>query len=288
MNLAGVESVATNLGLPLIEHLSGGHFGATLVTTGRGTKAVLKVLPKDEHWSEERVRSAIQTADTLRRDGYPIPRFLDSGVVDGLVFTLQEFVDGASPSRLRPAHAERLIELRQRHVGAAPAADRGWGDRLVASIRPDTGEVQTLLRYAGDERVLGLLDEALTAGERIDPAGFRGDDVMHNDFGMGNALVRGDEVVAVIDWEGARAGDSRSDLATLAFYHLPETTDPAVFRRLETAIGEMPAGISAALAVKFALGRLYFALRVGDPALLTFTLDIAGCWLRPLWRGFLH
>jgi Ser/Thr protein kinase RdoA (MazF antagonist) len=288
MNAAGAESVATSLGLTPVEHLAGRHFGATLVTTGRGAKAVLKVLPRDGHWSEEQVRFAVQTADTLRRDGYPIPRYLDSGVVDGLVFTLQEFVDATSPSRLRPAHAEQLIELRRWHVGAAPAADRGWGDRLAASIRPDTGEVQTLLRYAGDERVLGLLDEALAAGEQIDPAAFRGDDVLHNDFGMGNALVRGDEVVAVIDWEGARAGDSRADLATLAFHHLPETTDPAVFRRLEAAVGEMPAAIGAALAVKFALGKLYFALRVGDPALLTVTLDIAGCWLRPLWRGFLR
>jgi hypothetical protein len=288
MNMAAVETVATDQGLTLGRHLSGGHFGATLVTTGSGAKAVLKVLPKDDHWSEDRVRSALQTAEALRRDGYPIPAYLDVGVVDGLVFTVQEFVDGEQPSRLRPCHVEQLLELRRRQVGAALAPDHDWADQLVASIRPNTGEVQTLLRYAGDERVLGLLDEALTAGERIDPAGFTNEDVVHNDFTSGNALVRGDKVVAVIDWEGARVGDSRADLSKLAFYHLPGSTDPAVLRRLEAAIGELPTAVSAALAAKFALTQSYFALRVGDPALLAFTFDLADCWLRPLWRGVLR
>jgi phosphotransferase family enzyme len=140
---------------------------------------------------------------------------------------------------------------------------------------------------AESQRVLGLLDEALTAGERIDPAGFTNEDVVHNDFTSGNALVRGDKVVAVIDWEGARVGDSRADLSKLAFYHLPGSTDPAVLRRLEAATGELPTAVSAALAAKFALAQSYFALRVGDPALLAFTFDLADYWLRPLWRGVL-
>jgi hypothetical protein len=57
MNVTGVELVAAELGVALVGQLSGGTFGASLVTTGRGAKAVLKVLPKDEHWSEDRVRS---------------------------------------------------------------------------------------------------------------------------------------------------------------------------------------------------------------------------------------
>lgn len=283
MDLADAESVAAELGLSLVKHLSGGHFGASLVTTGRGARAVLKVLPKDDHWSEHRVRYAVQVAGALRDDGYPIPAFLDTGVVNGLVFTLQEFVDGERPGRLRPAHVERLVDLRRRQVGVAPAPDHGWADLLVASIRPNAGEVQTLLRYAGDERVLELLDEALAVGERIDPASLGSNDVVHNDFTSGNVLVRDDEVVAVIDWEGARVGDSRADLATLAFYHLPGSTDPAVLRLLDATIRELPVEIGAALAAKFALGKLYFALRVGDPALLTMVFDIAAHWLRPLW-----
>lgn len=287
--------LAEALDVTVVRRLAGGEWGAYLVTTAAGVAAVLKPLPRHEIFAEVRVRRAVGFARALRAEGYPIPAYLDVGVIDGQVFTLQESVDGEVPSGLQPAHARQLIDLRHRHIGAAappPDAEAvrsgsAWGTELVHQLRAVDGPDQTALRDCGDPRVIRLLDEATEVGERTDPAIFRGADVVHNDFHHANLLVRGDEVVAVFDWEGARAGDSALDLATLAWYasasQCPVTAATAALVRTELD-ATVPPEVRAALAARFAIGKLAFA--VGSrPDELADTLEMAECWLRPQWSG---
>lgn len=284
--IMNAEEVASALDLVVVERLSGGIFGASIVTTPSGSKAVFKVLPDDQHWSVGRVRRAVGMAERMREDGYPIPRFLDVGVAAGRVFTLQELINGTTPDRLLRQHAESLIKLQQHQVGIVEP-DPGWATELVHSIRANDGEVQTLLRSVGTGDVLVLLDEVLAIGEHIDPAAFNTSDVVHGDFGAYNALVHGEDVVAVIDWEGARVGDSRADLVNLACYSTPENADADAITLLENEIAAMPHDVSAALTAKFVLDKLYFALRIGDHDTLQWTIGLSDRWARPRWRQLL-
>lgn len=279
-----VEEIAVALGLTVGRRLTGGAFGALSVRTAAGAPAVLKMLPTDGFWSEPRVRVAMGLAESLRRNGYPAPRYLDVGSVRDRVYTVQEMIDGSAPDVLRPEHVQTMIDLRRRHAGMA-SPDPAWAEELVASIRANEGEAQGLLRFTGPPEVTELLEEALVVGERIDPAIFSNSDVVHNDFGAHNVLVRGERVIAVVDWEGARVGDSRADLATFAWYTLPVTRDPGVTALLETEIDSWPVDVAAALAAHFALTKIYFALRSGDDALLSWTVEVASRWLRPRWNA---
>lgn len=279
-----VEDIAVALGLTVDRRLTGGAFGALSVRTAAGAPAVLKMLPTDGFWSEPRVRAALELAESLRSNGYPAPRYLDVGVVSDRVYTLQEMVNGAAPEVLQPEHVQTMIDLRLRQVGTA-SPDPTWAEEVVASIRANDGEGQGLLRFTGTPEVIELLEEALVMGERIDAAIFSNSDVVHNDFGAHNVLVRGGRVIAVVDWEGARVGDSRADLATFAWYTLPVTKDPGVTALLEAEIDSWPVDVAAALAARFAISKIYFALRSGDDVLLSWTVGVVDRWLRPRWRA---
>ena len=281
-----IETVATRLGLSPAEQLTGGQFGAHRVLTTSGLPAVLKLLPTDSYWSETRVRHAVELAESLRLDGYPLPRFLDVGAVDGRVFTLQELAMGTTPKRLRPEHARTLIDLRRRHVDAADP-DPGWGERLVAGLHDPNGELQTLIRYVGTGPALDLLDEAVAVGTNIEPGIFAAADVVHSDFAASNVLVRDDELVAVIDWEGARAGDSRADLTKLVWQTMPGKADPEVLRLFRDELAALPGEVVAGLAARYALSQLYFGLRSGIQGNVDWAVQVADAWLRPYWRDFI-
>ncbi|MEQ4210245.1 phosphotransferase [Actinopolymorpha sp. B9G3] len=287
-----VSDLAAALDVTVVRQLAGGEWGAFLVSTASGAAAVLKPLPRHELFAEDVVRQAVEFARALRGDGYPIPAYLDVGVIDGQVFTLQEAVDGDVPSGLHPSHARQLIELRRRHIDAALPHDAvlaagAWGAELVDWLCDGDGPEQQAVRRSGDPRVSRLLDEAIEVGLRTDPAIFRGADVVHNDFHYANLLVRGEEVVAVFDWEGARAGDSAVDLTTLAWYASasdnPVTAATAALVRAELDAA-VPPEVRAALAARFAVGKLAFAIGA-RPDYLPGTLEMAETWLRPQWVG---
>ena len=62
--------------------------------------------------------------------------------------------------------------------------------------------------------------------------------IVHGDFHHGNALVDGDEVTGVIDWEVAGPGDWRFDLVMLAFgcYIRPDSCEPAASALVTEAV----------------------------------------------------
>lgn len=69
-----MDEVAGHLGLTVLRQLDGGEFGAFLARTARGQRVVLKVLAPHPRLSIDYVRNAVDLADALRDDGYPIPR----------------------------------------------------------------------------------------------------------------------------------------------------------------------------------------------------------------------
>jgi aminoglycoside phosphotransferase (APT) family kinase protein len=72
--------------------------------------------------------------------------------------------------------------------------------------------------------------------------------IVHGDFHHGNALVDGDEVTGVVDWEIAGPGDWRFDLVMLAFgCHIrPDLCEPAASALVtDTVRSECPDDVAA-------------------------------------------
>jgi aminoglycoside phosphotransferase (APT) family kinase protein len=116
------------------------------------------------------------------------------------------------------------------------------------------------------ERTRALLDRihvigARTAG-RIEPS----TGVVHRDFHHRNVLWQGDEVAAVIDWEGVGIGDPAFDLVTLAF-GLSVSTGPPRARELPWRAVERsrPPELLQAYAAHMALRQVDWSIRHRTP-----------------------
>lgn len=228
-----VRQVAAALDAQVIEPLAGGHFGAFRVRAAGGTDAVLKVLPDWPELAVNKVQGAAELVGRLTDRGYPAPRFLDVGVIGTDVYTVQEYVAGAVPSGLTPTTARELVGLWRAHDGAAQrVTDSHWGETVLARTIRRGDELRSA---TDDPRVLNVLDQAVAVASAADASVFRVGDVVHGDFSPGNLLVRDGAVAAVIDWEGAREGDSRADLlrlyAAAATWDTPESPVVSLLRK---------------------------------------------------------
>jgi hypothetical protein len=86
-----VRRVAADLGLCAIRPLEGGLFGAVLMASVNGSGdelRVLKVLPDEALAAEWQTGAAM--AETLRRRGYPAPRYHGTRISAGSVWSLQD------------------------------------------------------------------------------------------------------------------------------------------------------------------------------------------------------
>lgn len=284
MPVDDVNGVATALGLEVERRLAGGEFGAYLARTQRSEPVVLKVSPGSPQ-SSERVEAAVQLASMLRRQGYPIPRYLDVGMTHGRVYTLQEAVEGEVPDVLRPAHARQLVGLWRRHegqAGSAGASGARWVSEIVDGLRVGSARLfvdHAAIRDTGNSDALGVLEAARKIGEGTEPTIFRTCDVVHQDFHHRNLLVRGEKVVAVLDWEGAHAGDSRVDLLCLEF-SARNQADPAALTLLDAQVAAtVPADVRVALYALLALQGLSYAAR-SKPDKLEHFLEVARSLMR--------
>ncbi len=169
-------------------------------------------------------------AEVLRRlapSPVPVPRVVGverDDSVPGAPFAVLEWVDaphmGEAGAEARfDAYADmvaRIHALDWRALGLDrvlevpdPAdAERRWLERTAARLERFPGADDPLLR-----RALALLRERDPAAAELA--------LCHGDVNVFNYLVRGGEVVAVVDWEQARIGDPRADAAQLlALAHL--------------------------------------------------------------------
>ncbi len=132
----------------------------------------------------------------------------------------------------------------------ASTTELGLADEPVASDLVQVSRWMMMFRGAEASRALALgrrLQE--TAPEALAPV------LQHGDFRLGNALCRGDEVVAVIDWEIWSIGDPRTDLAWLLMRAAPDQlhtglpsapgmpTGEALLAQYESEIGQSPSDL---------------------------------------------
>lgn len=271
-------SVASTLGWTHVGRCGGGEFGAHEVVRG-AERAVLKVW--DDPLTAAEVGRSVALAAGARERGELVPEYLDVGVVDGVSYTLQRFVEGALPSPLTLAHAQQLADLLDAHLGAATG---------VAYTRPrwwqNWDPTPTFAKLTGRA---GALADELADLPSADDLSLGTDDVVHGDYHHRNLLVVGERVVAVFDWEGAYPGDRRADLFKLGWWSAAVTdqVEPAASKWLRRRVEDTIADdrTLTAFAADVARWNLDFYGRVHPEVLDTWFVDAAERYLAPLWRA---
>ena len=267
--------VADSLGLTIVESLRGGQFGACVVNDparGDDERLVLKAVD----WGDMRQRWATGAAmaEAVRATGYPAPRYVGTGMVDRYTWSLQQWLPGAVPERGAGEHIERLVELVLRHADAAPSTTAD----TVGDLRG--GMARNLEVLASNDTTRGLADDLRRTVERTEHVELRDGDVWHTDFHPYNVLVA-DGGVAIIDWEGARPGDYRLDLACLAITAPDDACEPA-----EDALRRVAPAEVAALCIAWNVAKFVGFDVMQRPQLIDRAVaDIeARCaaWWRPL------
>ena len=221
-----VREVAAALGLSIIGPFAHGTFGAVAVATADGEELVLKAQPDptlEPVWT-----TGAEMAARLHERGYPNPRILRVGSTGAAVWSLQERLAGEVLRRLTLNHATQLIALAGRH-DVDSGLRRPWREDAIAAAR---GWLRSAPVDPSDARVLAA---ALDRGEGAE---ILQTTIVHGDFHHGNALVAGDEVTGVLDWEIAGPGDWRFDLVMLAFgCHIrPDLCEPAAAALVTEAV----------------------------------------------------
>ena len=221
-----IRDVAAGLGLSIIRPFAHGTFGAFAVATADGEELVLKAQPDpalEPVWA-----TGAEMAARLHERGYPNPRILRVGSTGPAVWSLQERLAGKVIRRLTVTHAAQLIELAGRH-DIDSGRSRPWREDVIAAAR------EWLDSTPVDPTHARVLAAAIDRGEGAE---ILQSTIVHGDFHHGNALVDGDGVTGVIDWEIAGPGDWRFDLVMLAFgCHIrPDTCEPAAAALVTEAV----------------------------------------------------
>jgi aminoglycoside phosphotransferase (APT) family kinase protein len=219
-------------------------------------------------------RAAAVTA-RLRELGYPAPRYVRVEAE----WALQEELPGEplEPWQTLPEEvAADLLTLLALQAEVFPRATTPAGSwqRVVASSVLSGARSYLRLATLRDhsERSRELLSRCQDAVRRFGERVPEMDAIVHWDFTPDNVLARDGRVSGMIDWEGARPGDPRFDLVTLAFY-APGTA------LVERALEDVDAGLRAVYQAHLCVRQAEWSLRRHDAAtgerMLAYALEVA-------------
>jgi hypothetical protein len=213
---------------------SGGEVGAWRACRPDGSQVVFK-------WVEGRdngdLGRSVELIGRLRAAGYPIAQYDDVAQLPGVAVVIQAFVEGGRVlDKVTHRLLDRLLELNATQSGRGGGPSR-WRELMTHSLAEgeDGYCVHETLRQHGSGTSV-LLQEIEAIGAILAPRLAQAEDVVHYDFHHRNILQDGDDVVAVIDWEGCRPGDRIFDLVTLETCLIAAETDPGVAARLRRQI----------------------------------------------------
>lgn len=219
-------------------------------------------------------RAAAVTA-RLRELGYPAPRYVRVEAE----WALQEELPGEPLEPWQPlpeSVAAELLALHELQAEVFPQAGTWAGSwrRVVASSVLSGARSYLRLATLRDhsDRSRELLTRCQDAVRRFGERVPEMEAIVHWDFTSDNVLTRDGHVTGVIDWEGARPGDPRFDLVTLAFY-APGTP------LLERALVDVDAGLRAVYQAHLCVRQAEWSLRRHDAAtgerMLAYALEVA-------------
>ena len=219
------EALGSDPGELALEHVPGGASRETwLLAAGDRRWVLRRDPPGGESFSPLGVEAAVSSA--AGEAGVPVPPILafeEAGGRFGSAGFVMDHVEGTSLAP-RVLRRPELAAARERMPGQLAAA-------LARVHSVDLAELGSLPRPDPDpaiaacdfwERALDDVGEPLPAVEaglrwlRLNPPPPpRGAALVHGDFRLGNFIVDGDGLAAVIDWELCHAGDPAEDIGWL-------------------------------------------------------------------------
>jgi Phosphotransferase enzyme family len=205
----------------LLERYASGEQGAFAIADQDGRRYVLK-WEADEGFPD-RLKEVSLVTETLRKVGYPAPRYSFLGNVHGYSYTIQEALPGTPMKVVTLPLLPRLLELNGLQTGLATSTHSDWPGPVIDPVL-EGGDGYCLLDslHTYSSETAELLDtlQGMVLAHRNEQFGTN--DVVHFDFNPFNILIDNGKVSGVIDWEGTCPGDSSFDLATLLFYAFDE------------------------------------------------------------------
>jgi hypothetical protein len=218
----------------------GGEVGAYMARAGDGSRMVFK-------WSEDdgalpRLSELARVLELMRSDGYRLPRYGPVLFIPGGVFIAQQVMAGAWRDDITHALLDELFAANHLQANRELTGDgEPWGAFVVRTLveGADGWCLHEGLREHSlrTRRLLGCIEEI---GHGTDWRAIPSGDVVHLDFHHRNVLqTTAGELVAVIDWEGARSGDRVFDLVTLTTWIENARTDDGVEERIWSRITDL-------------------------------------------------
>lgn len=223
--------------------LVGGHSGLTYTVAVGERRYVVKAVPPAERpvGRNDMLRQA-RVLNALAGTPVPVPGVVLVDEAPPAWFAM-EFVDGAAVEPVLDEHDVPGALAAARMVGAARVLRR-LHDLDVATLALDapaprdaSAELAQWSRTMravpdelrpGSERLLRRLAGAVPAG--LPPV------LVHGDFRLGNMLCRGEQAVALVDWEIWSVGDPRTDLGWFLLF-----ADDRNFPALGRPVAGLPA-----------------------------------------------
>lgn len=280
--------IAELMGWSVTRPLAGGEFGALLIERRHQT-AVFKAVPGEDRLASVELAANIVAA--LLSLGYPAPKYLDIGVHQGVTYTIQEHIDAFCPPVLSVAMAEMLVDLVAVHRLVTPSKPHrvrshdgsSWGQQVLTAV---TGKGATALpSIESSHTATGLLHEVRSISAVWPPIPVEDNEVSHQDFHHRNILAKGDRVVAVVDWDGARWGNADFDLFVMWFWaSVSDDVAPSALRLLRRAVDDC---VSADLQALYSAYLVYLYLDYfgrARPNELPMMAQLCEERLAPHWR----
>lgn len=212
--LEALESLASSgvFQPAVVRRYDSGEFGAYRLTNVEGQSVVLKLS------RQKRAERAKVTTDILHARGYPVPRYLHIGDMQGdRCYVLMDELPGSPISQLTLDQLPQVFQLIEMQVGAGVFEGE---ERLVIETLISGGDGyalhETMKLYSPE--TASLLETIVSVGQTNLNLDLPVNDIVHHDFHTGNMLVDGAEISGVLDWDGTHSGDVGFDIATLLFY----------------------------------------------------------------------
>lgn len=187
--------------------------GAFLLVDGEGAETVLK--PTLHPMTPARVDEIAHMINSARAQGWPTPRWLASGCVNGRGWWLTEFATGEAPETVTAAFAEAVRPVIDRQAGLRPVTAQNWSTSTKRVVFSDEfSYLSSVAAFSPAGASLAGRIRALTEVHRSVP--LPDDDFVHGNLDPGNVILRDGAVIAIIDVEAVGKGTRAVDVGGLA------------------------------------------------------------------------
>lgn len=192
-----------------------------VVTMSSGEKYVLRFTDQDQY---DKTKTQFELLSQLRRHGVQCAKPVKMGVLDETqqVYYILSFVEGQEAKEIMSQLTEEQQyaigvsagqDLRNMHTYPAPSHIEPWEERVVKKHhRYLAAYRESGISIEGDEKVAQFI------AQHIDKVKGRPNQFQHDDFHLGNIIIKNNNYAGVIDFNNFDWGDPIHDFYKVALF----------------------------------------------------------------------